>query len=46
MPAERSTGLIHRLNGTPPAIGHLGVTARVIVGLALIGLAFFWRDPS
>ncbi|MGH2989615.1 MAG: hypothetical protein ACRDMA_07090 [Solirubrobacterales bacterium] len=29
-----------------PAIGPLGVAARVVVGLALIGLALFWRDPS
>jgi hypothetical protein len=29
-----------------PAIGPIGVAARYGVGALLIGLAFFWRDPS
>lgn len=29
-----------------PAIGPLGVTARVLAGLSLIALALLWRDPS
>ena len=32
--------------GPGPGIGPLGVAARLVVGLSLIGLALFWRDPS
>jgi hypothetical protein len=38
-------GLIQKLTGAPPAIGPVGVAARVVVGAVLIGLALFWNDP-
>lgn len=46
MPNDDRPGLIYKLTGAPPAIGPLGVAARVVVGAVLIGLALFWRDPA
>jgi hypothetical protein len=41
-----SRGPIHRLTGAPAALGPVGITARVLGGLLLIGLALFWWDPT
>jgi hypothetical protein len=31
---------------TPSSIGPLGVGARILIGLLLVGLELFWRDPK
>jgi hypothetical protein len=37
---------VHAAHSLPSAIGPLGVASRLVVGVLLIGLAVFWRDPS
>jgi hypothetical protein len=46
MPTDQSAGVMQALTGRNARIGPLGIGARLIVGLALVGLALFWRDPS
>jgi hypothetical protein len=46
MPGDGRPGLIQKLTGAPPAIGPVGVAARIVGGAVLVGLALFWRDPS
>src|SRR6266536_517478 len=44
--SERNHGALHRFDAATARIGPIGIVARLLVGLLLIALALFWRDPS
>jgi hypothetical protein len=45
-PTDQDRRLTHGVTVAAAGIGPIGIAARVLVGLTLIGLALFWRDPA